>query len=295
MTQARVISIAAVELGVPYLDESAAFYEDTWALSPILRTSASCYFRATGPDHYVFALHQAPAPCLMRLRMEASDRTSVDELVERVREAGGVIASKPDALATPGGGYGFSFRDPEGREFVIFCGAERQAEQDINADKPHRLSHVVLNSIDIDKATEFFQKALGFRLRDRTAKASFMGCNADHHSLALTNRKNSLVGHIAFDLADTDAVMRACGRLKHSGLHLEWGVGRHGTGDNVFAYFIDPNGFVIEYTCEMEQVDDATYQPGSPSTNARAAHADMWGLAPPPTERFLKALMGPGG
>ena len=295
MTEAWVISIASVELGVPDLDASAAFYEDTWALSPISRTSASCYFRATGPDHYVFALHQAPAPCFMRMRMEARDMTSVQALGQRVRNAGGLIASDPAALSTPGGGYGFSFHDMEGREFVIFCGAEKQAEEDINADRPHRLSHVVLNSIDIDKATDFFRNALGFRLRDRTAKASFMGCNADHHSLALTNRKNSHLGHIAFDLADTDAVMRACGRLKHKGLNLEWGVGRHGTGDNVFAYFIDPNGFVIEYTCEMEQVDDATYRPGSPSTNVRAAHADIWGLASPPTERFLKALIGPGG
>jgi hypothetical protein len=51
---------------------------------------------------------------------------------------------------------------------------------------------------------------------------------------------------------------------------------------------------VIEYTAEMQQVDDTTYVIGTPETIARAAHSDMWGLAEPPTELFLKALQGPG-
>jgi catechol 2,3-dioxygenase len=283
-----------VELGVPDLDRSAEFYEKIWALTPIWRTSTSCYFRATGKDAYVFALHELPTPRYVSMRMEAASRASVDGLVDRVRRAGGSIKADPASLTSPGGGYGFTFADPEGRDFTVFCDGDRQVEDRSTPDRPHRLSHVVLNSLDMDKATEFFTEALGFRLRDRTAKASFLGCNSDHHSLAITNRQNSKVGHIAFDLPNTDAVMRGCGRLKSAGLPVEWGVGRHGTGDNVFAYYIDPDGFVIEYTSEMEQVDDATYRQGSPQTISRAAHADMWGLAPPPTERFLKALMGPG-
>ena len=34
------------------------------------------------------------------------------------------------------------------------------------------------------------------------------------------------------------------------------GLGRHGPWANVFAYFVDPHGLAIEYTCEMEQVDE---------------------------------------
>ena len=295
MTEPRVTSISAIEIGVPDLDRSVEFYEKVWALSPISRTATSCYFRATGSDYFVFAVHQAASPSFARMRLKAPDRPTVDALVERVRSAGSVIQRKPGPIDAPGGGYGFSFSDLEDREFVVFCEAQTQPIDPSHPDWPHRLSHVVLNSLDIDRSSEFFKSALGFRLRDRTAKAAFLGCNADHHSLAITNRKNSKVGHVAFDLFDTDAVMRGCGRLKAAGLNIEWGVGRHGTGDNVFAYYIDPDGFVIEYTTEMEQVDDATYQPGSPQTISRGAHADMWGLAPPPSERFLKALMGPGG
>jgi hypothetical protein len=60
--------------------------------------------------------------------------------------------------------------------------------------------------------------------------------------------------------------LRGCGRLKKAGLNIQWGAGRHGTGDNVFAYFVDPNGFAIEYTTEIQQIDDRTYVPGSPET-----------------------------
>lgn len=295
MSRPSVNGVAAIELGVPDLEASVAFYEQTWALTPTVRTPDACYFRAAGRDPYVFALHRASEPGLVRVRLHAQDRATVDALVDRVTKAGGFMLRAPGALSDPGSGYGFAFHDPAGREFVVFCDETLHDAEALPNDRPYRLSHVVLNSIDLDRATDFMRDALGFRLRDRTSKASFMGCNSDHHSLALTNRKNSLVGHIAFDLPNLDAVMRGCGRLKRAGLTIEWGVGRHGTGDNVFAYFVDPNGFVIEYTSEMEQVDDATYQVGTPASIARAAHSDMWGFAAPPTERFLKALWGPGG
>jgi len=160
-------------------------------------------------------------------------------------------------------------------------------------DRPERLSHTVFNSLDFDRAAAFLRDGLGFRLRDRTRKANFMGCNADHHCVAMTDRKNSALSHVAYELHSLDAVLRGCGRLKKAGLGLEWGVGRHGTGNNVFAYFVDPNGFAIEYTADMQQVDDATYVAGTPETITRASHSDVWGLAEPPTPRFIAALDGP--
>jgi catechol 2,3-dioxygenase len=212
--------------------------------------------------------------------------------MNRVKAAGGAVLRAPRTLETRGGGYGFAFRDPEEREFEIVCEVGSHKAVPAN-DRPSRLSHVVLNSLDLDRASGFMRDALGFRLRDRTAKASFMGCNADHHCIAFTNWRNSQVSHIAYELPNLDAEFRGCGRLKRAGLTIEWGVGRHGTGDNVFAYYIDPNGFAIEYTTEMQQVDDRSYVAGTPETNARAAHADVWGYAEPPSERFLKALQGP--
>jgi catechol 2,3-dioxygenase-like lactoylglutathione lyase family enzyme len=293
MSDARVSALVAVELGVPDVGATAAFYEDVWGLSPVTRGADACYLRASGPAHHVLALHPASEPCLKRVRLSADDRGTVDAVAGRVANGGGKLLDEPGVLETPGGGYGFSFHDPEGREFAVVCDVQAHAPIAAN-DRPSRLSHVVLNSLDLDRASDFMREALGFRLRDRTAKASFLGCNSDHHCMAFTNRRNSQVSHVAYELPSLDAEFRGCGRLKRAGLAIEWGVGRHGTGDNVFAYYVDPNGFAIEYTTEMQQVDDRNYVPGTPETNARAAHADVWGYANPPSERFLRALHGPG-
>ncbi len=62
---------------------------------------------------------------------------------------------------------------------------------------------------------------------------------------------------------------------------IGWGVGRHGPGDNVFAYFVDPFGFVIEYTAEVLQVND-DYRPHGPDYWVwPAGRTDHWGIAPP--------------
>ena len=294
MSEAGVDRLLALEIGVPDLAASSAFYEQVWGLRPVLRTEEACYLRATGTDCYVLALHRRQAPSFVRVRLAAADRRSVDSLASRVRQVGAEGITAPGPLATPGGGYGFALRDPDGREIQILCEAETHAAMPAK-DRPAKLSHVVLNSPDIERGAAFLRDALGFRLRDRTKKAAFMGCGPDHHSMAITDRKNTHLSHVAFELPSLDAVLRGCGRLKAAGLKIEWGVGRHGTGDNVFAYFVDPNnGFAIEYTGEMEQIDDATYVVGSPESIARAAYSDVWGLAEPPTQRLLQAFQGPG-
>jgi catechol 2,3-dioxygenase len=292
MSSPSVNALCAVEIGVPDLQATVRFYENVWGLSVVEQSDASAYLRASGPDYYVLGLHRRDTPTFVRVRLGAPDRPAVNALFECVRAAGGAPIAKPDALNAPGGGYGFGFHDPEGREFQVICEVRRHSDCTPMNDRPMRLSHVVFNSRAFDDAAAFMRDALGFRLRDRTRKANFMGCNADHHCLAFTDRGNAALSHVAYELPNLDAVLRGCGRLKRSGLALEWGVGRHGTGDNVFAYFVDPNNFAIEYTTEMQQVDDATYVPGTPDSIARQSHSDVWGFADPPSKRFLAALEG---
>lgn len=292
MNAPAVDALCAVEIGVPDLGAATRFYEEIWGLTVLEREAARCYLRAKGPEQYVLALHRRETPAFVRIRLGAEDRRTVDALAARVTQAGGTITEGPASLEKPGGGYGFAFEDPEGREVEIVCDVRRHRDAEPANDRPYKLSHVVFNSLDFDRAAAFARDALGFRLRDRTRKANFMGCNADHHCLAFTDRKNTGLSHVAYELPSLDAVLRGCGRLKRSGLALEWGVGRHGTGHNVFAYFVDPHGFAIEYTTEMEQVDDATYVPGTPETITRPAHSDEWGLSDPPSPRFLAAVEG---
>jgi catechol 2,3-dioxygenase len=188
-------------------------------------------------------------------------------------------------LDEPGGGYGFTFTDPEAREFRVIAEIATNAPL-AQADAPFKISHVLFESIDPGAATAFFCGTPGFRLRDHAGRNYFLGCNADHHCFGFGQSFRSTVSHVAFELPSVDGLMRGVGRMRGKGMTIEWGPGRHGPGDNVFSYFFDPDGFVIEYTCEMEQVNDATYNARTPEFWDKRTTSDVWGVSGPATERF---------
>jgi catechol 2,3-dioxygenase len=120
---------------------------------------------------------------------------------------------------------------------------------------------------------------------------NFLGCNPDHHSVALARADGVSINHVAFEVPDLDSLMRGSARVRRAGTPLEWGIGRHGPGNNIFAYFCDPDELVIEYTTAVNQVDDRTYKRGGPSdwTPPIPGNPDYWGFAAPPSERFVQA------
>jgi catechol 2,3-dioxygenase len=118
---------------------------------------------------------------------------------------------------------------------------------------------------------------------------TFIRCNSDHHSVAFHPGERASLHHIAFEMADIDSVMRGTGRMRDAGHPIEWGLGRHGPGNNVFAYFVGPDDFVIEYTAEIEQVTDATPVRAPRDWAYPPGHSDLWGATPPPSERMKVA------
>jgi len=132
-------------------------------------------------------------------------------------------------------------------------------------------------------------QALGFTLADRTRIMAFMNCDRDHHTLALGDADNIALNHIAFLMPDVDAVMRGGGRMRDAGHAIEWGPGRHGPGNNAFNYFIGPFGEVIEYTAEVEQIDDS-YRVGGPTDwTWPSGRVDQWGISAPPSAALKAA------
>jgi catechol 2,3-dioxygenase len=150
----------------------------------------------------------------------------------------------------------------------------------------------VLNSAKIDEQTKFFTDLLGFRLSDSTDMMDFIRCCADHHSVAFARGNGPSLNHMAYEVSNIDGLMRGAGRVKASGFNIEWGVGRHGPGDNVFSYFVEPNGFVVEYTTEVEQVDEATFVAHDANYwREFPMRPCRWGMGGHPSNR-LRAAMG---
>jgi len=246
MANARVIGVRSVELGVRDLNQSATFYKDVWGLDEVAAEGNALYLRGTGRDHHLLALREQGKASLLTVDFAAADRETVDQLHAKTKGYGVTVFGDPaPRTATEGGGYGFKFHTPDGLPIRISCEIGEHQDTVIDRSRPTKISHVVLNSAKTDDQIRFFVDVLGFKLTDSTHLMEFLRCSSDHHSMALFRNNGPSLNHIAYEVPDIDGLMRGSGRLKRSGFNVEWGIGRHGPGNNVFSYFIDARGDIV--------------------------------------------------
>ena len=293
MNEVRISALRGVELNVLNLDESADFYRKAWGLEAVAREGGVMYLRGSGAEHHILTLHEAPRASMHSIDFAVQDAATVDALHAKVAGLGVEIIAAPHALpALAGGGYAFSLKTPEGQILNISAGVARHDFIYRDRSKPMKLSHIVLNVEDIDRQNRFFCDTLGFRLSDSTERMDFVRCSSDHHSIALARGHGAGLNHMAYEVPNFDGLMRGAGRMKQQGFNVEWGVGRHGPGDNIFSYFIEPNGFVTEYTAEVEQIDEALHMAGTPEYWAKKMPMpDRWGMAIP-SQLLREAMSG---
>jgi catechol 2,3-dioxygenase-like lactoylglutathione lyase family enzyme len=290
MSSPWIAALRSVALNVPDLAQAEAFYTQVWRLEVAVRAGGALYLRGSGSDGYLLALHQGGAvPQLRHVTLRARSADAMQAVLEAVPAAGGAVVSPLQPLQDPAGGSGFTLRDPHGRVFQVVHGDVQRPDGAAAKDRPERLTHVVLNSHAVDETQRFLSQAFGFTLADRTVAIAFMNCNSDHHTLAIGISDNDALNHIAFLMPDFESVMRGGGRMKDAGFPIQWGPGRHGPGNNLFNYFIDPFGIVIEYTAEVEQVDE-TYRPRGPEEwKWPPGRVDQWGISPAPGPQLKEA------
>jgi catechol-2,3-dioxygenase len=280
--------LRSIAIGVTDLEAAEAFYTGTWNLETVARSADAVYLRGSGSFHHVLSLHRADQAQVRNVSFSVAAAADLETIAARTPGAGGRVLAAPQAVDEPGGGTAVVIADPQGRILRFVHGDERLPPL-AHSDAPSRITHVVFNSADVAVAQRFFEEALGFCLSDRTRIMAFMRCNSDHHSIALADADANTLNHIAFVMPDLDAVMRGAGRMNDAGWPIEWGVGRHGPGNNVFSYFVGPDDFVIEYTADVLQVDDS-YRTGGPSDwTWPAGRFDQWGVSKPPSDRIKQA------
>ena len=99
--------------------------------------------------------------------------------------------------------------------------------------------------------------------------------------------KRQSLHHVSFEMRGLDEYMRGTGRLLRAGTRMIWGPGRHMAGDNTFSYFLDPHGNTIEYTTELELLDEDSWHP-SVYDISQEQNQDQWGTANPFDEHLAK-------
>jgi 2,3-dihydroxy-p-cumate/2,3-dihydroxybenzoate 3,4-dioxygenase len=269
--------LRSVELEVPDRDSVVRFFLDIWGLLDAGERNGTAYLRGTGDLPYVVSVTQASAPAVAAVTFSGS-RPEVSRIHKRAAAAGARLGAMRN-FDEPGGGAGFLVEGPEGHVFRFLSEKRRAKKLRPDGDKPMQVTHVVLNARDREACSRFAVDVLGFRLSDRTGFMNFVRCDRVHHAVAYAQSDNSLLNHIAFEMTDIDAVMRGIGRLKDAGIETFWGPGRHGPGNNVFAYFVAPFGAALEYTAEVQRVGPS-YKTGTPQDWKWPLNRnDHWGVS----------------
>ncbi|MEU6375110.1 VOC family protein [Streptomyces sp. NPDC046909] len=164
-----------------------------------------------------------------------------------------------------------------------------------------RLGHVVLQSTTYRRTLDWYLEHLGLIVsdflfyegqRERGPTMSFIRCDrggtlTDHHTLALTLGPSNRYVHSAYEVTDLDALAAGGQHLLDQGYFRSWGIGRHIQGSQIFDYWRDPDGFLVEHFTDGDMFD-STLEPGwAPMTASGLA---QWG--PPATKDFLGIAPG---
>lgn len=296
MTDRLITHLRHVDLAVPDYDRQLAFYTGTWGLTAGASDDGIAFLAAEGsPEQYSVRLRRAAEKRLDLIAFGAADPASVDTLATRIAGGGVHLVTEPGPLQTPGGGYGFRFFDVDGRTVEVSCDVAVRQHRKVEAGEsvPVKLSHVVINSPDPEATVAFYERHLGFALSDTLTHPHlgsvmwFLRTNRYHHSLAVARGPHVSLHHASFELRGIDEYMRGTGRLLRAGVEKVWGPGRHMAGNNTFSYFLDPHGNTVEYTTELEQLDEDTWHPHLYDFSDPMV-TDQWGTANPMSEFVAK-------
>lgn len=285
----RASGLYRVGLRVSDIEVASSFYQKSWGMDLADGQSEERSLRSCGEDHADLILYAADGAGLDHIALEVESESSLRTLLKQIEDAGHRVVRPVEPGTRPGELLTGEVHDLDGNRLLLVVRAlgEKGATPALSDGRPkRRLGHVVLWTTRV-KEQEAFYASLGFQVSDRShIGMSFLRCNKDHHSIALARSCGSQVGlqHVAYDIGTIDDVMREFGRLREDGVECIWGVGRHGPGNNVFSYYRDPAGNVIENYGDMEEcADEGAIQARYWGPENRG---DVWGVAGPPPMPF---------
>jgi catechol 2,3-dioxygenase-like lactoylglutathione lyase family enzyme len=276
-----MMNLRSIELALPGAAQAHRWMIDVWGCADGGRIGDTFYLRGSGTHPYLLSLSEN-ADRFVRSTTFVCSPERLHALAAAATARG--LNAAPCVSSDPGGGQGVVVELAEG-ELLRFLTGASEVESLTGHDKPSRrvmpvkLTHVVFNAADAEASADLVEAVLGFRVSDRTRGMVFVRCNTSHHSTAFARAGFSSLNHVAFEMDDLDAVMRGIGNMRDHGFAPAWGPGRHGPGDNVYAYYIAPFGPVIEYSTPVEKVPD-DYRAGAPDDwTWPDKRIDQWGVS----------------
>jgi catechol 2,3-dioxygenase-like lactoylglutathione lyase family enzyme len=280
-----------VALGAPDLEAMAEHYSNALMLTVVDRSDKAVYL-STGSEPWCIVL-ESGGRGLQRTGLQIN--VSLDDAHEYLLEHD--VRSEWRTDPEPGIERALVVVGPDGVPLHLFEGRASQPTAPVNPLGLRKLGHMAVFVPDIEDAARFFKDTLGFRWGDSIAAGGrvfvmFLRVGPDHHTFNIQeNADESGLHHIAFEAQDMEALKRVCDRFAQCGVVVDWGVGRHGPGHNVFTYHRDPDGNVVEVSCELDVMydEEGGYYEPRPWHEDRPQRPKIWEATPE-----IGNLWGPG-
>ncbi|HEV7362315.1 MAG TPA: VOC family protein [Mycobacterium sp.] len=274
------------------------------------------------PDEIQLRGTHTGAPCVIvrrgpRTRFSGTAFRAGDEAdVLRLADKSGIRARPlPQTL----GGLSVDLIDPSGMPVRVVAGMHELPE--LPGQQPHtfnvgdnaqrinvsqrparvparvqRLGHLVVQTTKYLETLNWYLDNLGMVVsdflffpgqRERGPTMSFIRCDrgsaaTDHHTVAVALGPANRYVHSAYQVSDLDALAAGGEYLRERGYSRSWGIGRHIQGSQIFDYWRDPDGFLVEHFADGDRFDN-TVEPGWAPFSASGLA--QWG--PPATRDFL--------
>jgi catechol 2,3-dioxygenase-like lactoylglutathione lyase family enzyme len=307
----KVQDVIWLEFEKPDLKRAEAFAR-SFGFSVALRTDDELHLRGSDPG----------APCVLvrrgsrsRFAGPAFVAAEQSDLLRLADATGATVRALPETL----GGVTVDLVDPSGMSLRVVSGTHQL--EALPAQEPHvfnfghevvrpntmqrpprvpttvqRLGHIVLQTTKYIEALNWYLDHLGLIVsdfcfypgqRERGPIMSFIRCDrgstpADHHTLAMALGPANRYVHSAYQVSDLDALAAGGEYLREHGYFRSWGIGRHIQGSQIFDYWRDPDGFLVEHFADGDMFDN-TLEPGWAPLSASGLY--QWG--PSPSKDFL--------
>jgi catechol 2,3-dioxygenase len=271
-------------------DREAAlrWYRDALGLREMADEDGVLYLGCGGDETADVGLASGGAG-LVSFAFSAGSTEGLDAVRSKLDARG--VAHRPLDRRYPGIETGIAFELPSGHvmEAVVpktrvqyVHATERDRAEPLDAD------HINLHAADVRGTAEFLVDVLGFRISDvfRLGDdwfACWCRIGEWHHDIAIARSDTgTTLHHVSLLTQGIGHHERIADRLARAGHRIEWGIGRHGPGSNLFVYMRDPNGNRVELTAEMARIIDrdapTRFWDGDP-----APILNQWGVMPPPS------------
>lgn len=315
----RLLKTAFVIYYHANLDKAKKFLLDFGLEIALERPGEEIFFNGYGTEPFVYIARRSPSGA-NKFGGAAYEVESRDEL-ERATRIPGATQRLTMLEGFPGGGEMVTLTDPVGHEVHLVHGqsprqhsVEPKLEKltvNYEDEKPrkgrfqrfepgpapiHRWGHYGVTYPDgkYQEMYDWYTQTLALAPSDVVYKdekpiTCFFHIDrgleyTDHHAFFFKRVKPNAklnVAHAAFEVHDFDVQQLGHQHLQGQGYELCWGVGRHVLGSQVFDYWFDPSGFILEHYADGDLVNTETkvaHVPAGPQA------LSIWG--PPVPDAF---------